>query len=196
MIRKIQWSLVAVLLAMLGHCNSSLAQQYSAPSASVRPYRNSRPTIANRVSSLQQAIRNSGYSGGGNAPSNSPAFSSTIGGARLSLGANTSSGGSKPFSSYQAAPTVSPYLNLFRTDLNGGGNFNYSTLVQPQLQQQQVNQQQQRQNYQTNRRLQSIAAQADFNQQGSKDVAPTGHQTVFQYTGRYYSLPMTRQKKR
>ena len=101
-----------------------------------------------------------------------------------------------PFRRINQHPTVSPYLNLFRTDLNGGSNFNYSTLVQPQLQQQQLNQQQQRQNYQTNRRLISIAAQADFNPQGSKDTAPTGHQTVFQYTGRYFSLPMQRQKKR
>ena len=90
---------------------------------------------------------------------------------------------------------MSPYLNLFRTDLQGGGNFNYSTLVQPQLQQQQLNQQMERQNSQTNRRLQSIAAQSDYNAQGSKDQYPTGHQTVFNYMGHYYQPAQVKQKR-
>ena len=107
---------------------------------------------------------------------------------RIGLGLGGSSRSSKPFSSYSSQPTVSPYLNLFRTDLNGGGNFNYSTLVQPQLQQQQLNQQLERQNLQTNRRLQAIAAQSDFNPEGSKDEYPTGHQTVFQYMGHYFPV--------
>jgi hypothetical protein len=91
---------------------------------------------------------------------------------------------------------VSPYLNLFRTDLSTGGNFNYSTLVQPQLQQQQLNQQLERQALQTNRRLAAIAAQPDFNPAGSKDEYPTGHQTVFSYTGHYFPQAQVRQKRR
>jgi hypothetical protein len=79
--------------------------------------------------------------------------------------------------------------------LNGGSNFNYSTLVQPQLQQQQLNQQLERQNLQTNRRLQAIAAQADFNPEGSKDEYPTGHQTVFQYMGHYYPVARPHPKR-
>jgi len=124
-----------------------------------------------------------------------PGVSQYSNGPRINFGASTASRGSKPFSSYQSSPTVSPYLNLFRTDLQGGGNFNYSTLVQPQLQQQQLNQQLERQNSQTNRRLQSIAAQADFNPQGSKDEYPTGHQTVFNYMGHYYQPAQVKQKK-
>jgi hypothetical protein len=103
-----------------------------------------------------------------------------------SFGVGASSLRNKPFSTYSAPPTVSPYLNLFRVDLNGNSDFNYSTLVRPQLQQQQTNNQLERQNLQNARRLQSIAAQADFNPQGAKDQYPTGHQTVFGYRGHYF----------
>ena len=106
----------------------------------------------------------------------------------------TSQLANKPFSAYTSQPTVSPYLNLFRVDLNGNNDFNYSTLVRPQLQQQRVNQQLEQQNLQNARRLQAIAAQPDFNPQGSKDEYPTGHQTVFNYMGHYY--PTTRPTKR
>jgi hypothetical protein len=85
---------------------------------------------------------------------------------------------------------------LFRTDLNTGSNFNYSTLVAPQLQQQQVNQQLQGQTLQANRRLQALAAQPNLNPQGSQDQYPTGHQTVFNYMGHYYPTPHVQQKKR
>ena len=103
----------------------------------------------------------------------------------------------KPFSSYNSQPTVSPYLNLFRNDLGTGGtNLNYSTLVEPQLRQQQVNQQLQRQDVQANRRLQSIAAQSDYNPEGAKDQYPTGHQTAFNYMGHYYPAVQPNQKRR
>lgn len=110
------------------------------------------------------------------------------------LGVSTSP--SKPFSSYNAPPTVSPYMNLFRVDLNGNNNFNYSTLVRPQLQQQQVNQQIEQQNLQNSRRIQSIAAQAAYNPQGDKGQYPTGHQTVFSYLGHYYAQPRPNPKRR
>jgi hypothetical protein len=116
-------------------------------------------------------------------------------GPRLSTGLGASGRSSKPFAGVSSAPTVSPYLNLFRTDLNGGGNFNYSTLVQPQLQQLQTNSQLERQTIQNNRRLTAIAAQADFNPQGAKDVFPTGHQTVFNYMGHYFPAGGVRQKR-
>ncbi len=111
-----------------------------------------------------------------------------------SLGASASA--SKPFSSYSSPPTVSPYMNLFRVDLNGNNNFNYSTLVRPQLQQQQMNEQLQRQNLQNSRRIQSIAAQADYNPQGAKDMYPTGHETAFSYTGHYYPATRPHAKRR
>jgi hypothetical protein len=121
---------------------------------------------------------------------------SSFGAARIGLGAGTSFSGSKPFSNYSPGPTVSPYLNLFRVDLNGNQNFNYSTLVEPQLRQQQLNQQQERQNLQTSRRLQAISAQADYSIQGSKEEYPTGHQTVYMYYGHYYQMARPQGKKR
>ena len=115
---------------------------------------------------------------------------------RIGLGLGTSYSGSKPFSGFSQGPTVSPYLNLFRVDQNGFQGFNYSTLVQPELQQQQFQQQQRQQNSTTTRRLQAISAQADYNVQGSKEEFPTGHQTVFQYMGHYYPQQRPHQKKR
>lgn len=120
---------------------------------------------------------------------NQPTMPPSSSAGRIGTGLGATSRSSKPFSSYSPQPTVSPYLNLFRVDLNGSSGLNYSTLVRPQLQQQQINQQLERQNLQTNRRLQSIAAQADFNPQGANDQAPTGHQTVYNYLGRYYQMP-------
>ncbi len=118
------------------------------------------------------------------------------GAGRIGLGLTESLSGNKPFSGFSQGPTISPYLNLFRTDLSGNNGLNYSTLVQPQLQQEQVNRQQQREDMQLSRRLQSIAAQPAFNPQGSKEEYPTGHQTVFQYYDHYYSTPRPHQKKR
>ncbi|MFO0789294.1 MAG: hypothetical protein U0805_07550 [Pirellulales bacterium] len=136
------------------------------------------------------------YSGSrfaGAGANNGARASNPFGGVRSAYGVNTSR--SKPFSAYQSQPTVSPYLNLFRNDLNGNSSLNYSTLVRPQLQQQQTNDQLERQNLQNARRLQSIAAQPKSNPQGSKDQYPTGHQTVFNYMGHYYNMPPARQKR-
>jgi hypothetical protein len=107
------------------------------------------------------------------------------GGPRIGMGLGPSVAG-KPFASFSPAPTVSPYLNLFRTDLEGGSDMNYNTLVRPMLQQQQFNQQIQRQSLEFARRLQSISAQSDFNPRGSESQYPTGHQTVYRYYGRFY----------
>jgi hypothetical protein len=122
--------------------------------------------------------------------------SSSTGAARIGLGAGNSFSGSKPFSGFSQGPTVSPYLNLFRVDLSGNNALNYQTLVEPQLRQQQLNQQIQQKAQQTNYRLQAIAAQADFNPQGSREEFPTGHQTVFMYYGHYYPVARPVQKKR
>jgi hypothetical protein len=113
-----------------------------------------------------------------------------------SFGVGANSMRAKPFSTLQPQNPVSPYLNLFRTDSNGAVNsLNYSTLVQPQLQQQQVNDQLQRQNLQNARRLQQISAQPQLNPQGSREEYPTGHQTVFSYKSHYYAQPQRHQKK-
>ncbi|HEX4412408.1 MAG TPA: hypothetical protein VH107_02195 [Lacipirellulaceae bacterium] len=117
-------------------------------------------------------------------------------GGAASFGVGASSLRAKPFSTLTPQNPVSPYLNLFRTDTNGAPNaFNYSTLVQPQLQQQATNDALQRQQLQTSRRVQQIAAQPNLNPQGSKDEYPTGHQTVFQYKSHYYNTPPHRPRK-
>lgn len=150
------------------------------------------------VSAIRNRDIGSGYTGASlnsialqNARANIPyvgqgSTSSAAGGARLGLGVGGVGGGSKPFSGFSPSPTVSPYLNLFNDSRNGSTDFNYQTLVRPQLQQQQFNQHSQNQAYEMSRRIQQISAQADFNPEGSKTQYPTGHQTVFQYHGHYY----------
>jgi len=113
-------------------------------------------------------------------------------GSRIDSGLGGGLAGSKPFSNYSAAPTVSPYLNLFREDLDGQSDLNYQTLVQPQLRQQAVNERQQREAFDLSRRLQAIAAQSDYNPAGSTSQPPTGHNTVFMYYGHYYPQPARR----
>jgi len=197
MIRLMKFLLIATAAYLSVVCASVSAQNYqvyNTPTISNVQSRAITPDIGFQTSTMLQRNINSGFGGVRNPALPAP-MPSSGGGSRINFGVNTSSRGSKPFSSYQSAPTVSPYLNLFRTDLQGGGNFNYSTLVQPQLQQQQMNQQLERQNLQTNRRLQSIAAQSAFNPQGSKDEYPTGHQTVYNYMGHYYQAPSVKQKR-
>jgi len=113
-------------------------------------------------------------------------------GSRLDTGLGGFGSTNKPYSNYSAAPTVSPYLNLFREDLDGQSDLNYQTLVQPQLRQQAVNERMQRENFDLTRRLQSISAQSDYNPSGSTSQPPTGHQTVFMYYGHYYPQPARR----
>lgn len=104
----------------------------------------------------------------------------------------------KPFNSVSSSPTVSPYMNLFREDLDGSSDLNYQTLVRPQFQQLQQNQQFQRENMELNYKVQKISAQTAFqNPAGSENMYPTGHQTAFGYYGRYYptmSQPQQRGK--
>jgi hypothetical protein len=136
-------------------------------------------------STNQNALRNAqGYLG-----NSASTFRGAGGGSSLGLSAGPTS---KPFSSYSPSPTTSPYLNLFRDDFGGDDDFNYQTLVRPQLQQQRFNEQVQRQSMELGRRLQSIAAQADFNPQGSESQYPTGHKTLFNYYGHYYTMPIRR----
>ena len=93
---------------------------------------------------------------------------------------------SKPFSGYTSPSTVSPWMNMFREDLSGQGDLNYQTLVRPMLNQQKINQQVERQNMELGRRLQAVSAQNAYNPQGSKDIYPTGHPTVFMSYSHFY----------
>ena len=92
------------------------------------------------------------------------------------------SGGSstavKPFANTSHRPTISPYLNLLRSD-EGGAAPNYHAFVRPQLQQNRVNQQQTRRNQTVYRQLQSIQSRPAFPTQGSQRMYPTGHRTLF-----------------
>jgi len=129
----------------------------------------------NRLTLLNSTVRPP-YAGSGQVSSPRP---------RIGLGIGTTPA-SKPFSDYTPEPTVSPYLNLFREDFDGTSDFNYQALVRPMLQQQQFNRQMQRQAMELTARMQSMAAQSDFNPQGSTSQFPTGHQSVFGYYGHYY----------
>ena len=143
--------------------------------------------------SLQNARARVGYVGQSSAGMPSGGTGGLTSGATSPLAPSRSA---KPFSSVSSSPTVSPYLNLFREDLDGSSDFNYQTLVRPQLQQQQFNQQFQRDNMELNQKVQSISAQSDYkNPAGSETQYPTGHQTVFGYYGRYYP-GMTQQRAR
>jgi hypothetical protein len=117
----------------------------------------------------------------------------SIRGPRIGLGTGMSAA-NKPFSNYTPPPTVSPYLNLFREERDGSSDFNYQTLVRPLLQQQQFNQQVERQAIDLARRMQSMAAQSDFNPEGSTTQFPTGHQSVFMYYGHYYPTANVRRR--
>lgn len=103
----------------------------------------------------------------------------------------------KPFSSVSQAPTTSPYLNLFREGIGEANDFDYQTLVRPQIQQQQMNQQFERQQLELARRVQKISAQSDYkNAAGAEDQYPTGHHTVFGQYGHYYPTINQTVKKR
>lgn len=94
---------------------------------------------------------------------------------------------SKPFANVSPEPTVSPYLNLFRTDLSGNDDLNYQTLVRPQLQQQAFNRQMSVQTQQMNMRMQAIAAQNPYSSpRGSTQMMPTGHRSTFRNYSHYY----------
>jgi len=89
---------------------------------------------------------------------------------------------------------VSPYLGLFREDLNGYDDLNYQTSVQPRLQQQAFNEQIARQAQAINRRLTSLSARNAYQTNGSANIAPTGHTASFQYYSRFY--PAKSQQRR
>jgi hypothetical protein len=48
----------------------------------------------------------------------------------------------KPFQDVQSEPVISPYMNLYRNDINAPTLSNYLTMVRPQLEQQQISRQQ------------------------------------------------------
>jgi len=57
------------------------------------------------------------------------------------FGGGTSVPLEKPFGDYSPAPSVSPYINLYRPEGAFGAAGNYYSLVRPMVQQQQLNRQ-------------------------------------------------------
>ncbi|MEN0111873.1 MAG: hypothetical protein AAF805_14230 [Planctomycetota bacterium] len=100
----------------------------------------------------------------------------------------------RPFENARLGPTVSPYLQLFNSNLStpNAAVENYQTLVRPQLQQQRVNQQLQRQQQALNARVQQISAQSAYQPQGSEQMMATGHRTFVGYYSRFYPTLNTR----
>lgn len=96
--------------------------------------------------------------------------------------------GTKPFTTLNRSPTVSPFLNLFNTGIGGSSSSfdNYNTLVRPQLNQQRTNRQLQMQNQKLNQKVQAISASPAFQAQGSERIMQTGHSTAFGYYSRFY----------
>ena len=103
-----------------------------------------------------------------------------------SFGVGNADPRSKPFSSVSRAPTVSPYLNLFREDFEGSSDLNYQTLVRPQLQQRAMNQRFRMQQQALNQQVNAMAARNAYNTTGNPEAMPTGHSAVFQYHSRFY----------
>ena len=104
-------------------------------------------------------------------------------------GGSSSPRQSKPFSSINRGPAVSPYLALSGS-LNGVSD--YYNIVRPQQEQARVNRAQQGRIQANQRRLNQISAVNPFNLRGDANLAPTGHRarsmdlSNFQYTGNFF----------
>jgi hypothetical protein len=87
-------------------------------------------------------------------------------------------------------PTVSPYLNLFQNNRNGGPVSralpNYYSLVRPQLQQNRINNNQQQLIQQQNTVIDQLQQNVQVLQQQPGNVV-TGHNSWFLNTSRYYA---------
>jgi hypothetical protein len=97
----------------------------------------------------------------------------------------------KPFSNVSPRGGVSPYLGLSAPFSSTAEQ--YYAQVRPQIDQQRVNQQMEQRNAQLQHQLNSVAAKAPYDVQGSDTMTPTGHVAVFMNYGGYY--PDTGKKK-
>lgn len=91
----------------------------------------------------------------------------------------------KPFQGVSAAPTVSPYLNLFR-DEQGSELPNYYTFVRPQLQQQATNRAQQAELMRLRRQVQTMPLGNQATAMQNAPVSATGHGTRYLNTSHFY----------
>jgi hypothetical protein len=89
--------------------------------------------------------------------------------------------------SLQGSPSrspVSPYMGLSQPFSSTGEQ--YYTQIRPRQDQQRFNQQMAARNAQMQHQLNSMAAQAPYQVEGSEEMAPTGHTAAFMNTGGYY----------
>lgn len=89
----------------------------------------------------------------------------------------------KPFADQQQDPTISPYMNLFREDLDESLP-NYYTFVRPYQQQVETNRQQQQRIQGLQQKVQRASYQAPG---GAGSLPPTGTRARFGDTGQFYS---------
>ena len=99
-------------------------------------------------------------------------------------GASSSPPRSKPFSSINRGPTVSPYLALSGS-LNSVSD--YYNIVRPQREQARENARLQRQTLSNQRRLNQIASRGPYDVQGNDNLAPTGHRATFMFFDNFQS---------
>ncbi|MBN1852611.1 MAG: hypothetical protein JW829_07795 [Pirellulales bacterium] len=94
----------------------------------------------------------------------------------------------KPFTNNSLPASVSPYMNLFRSDESDSAP-NYFALVRPQIQQQETNRQQQIELQRLNRQVQIASASSGLAFPTGNQLLPsTGHNTRYMNTGAYYRL--------
>jgi hypothetical protein len=92
----------------------------------------------------------------------------------------------KPFQTVYREPTVSPYLNLHRDEVNNEGAPNYFAFVRPQLDQIEANRAQQRE-------IQQLRGQLPANstvvgpQYRTSDLPGTGTPARYMDTAQFYS---------
>jgi hypothetical protein len=93
----------------------------------------------------------------------------------------------KPFSSYNRASGITPYMGLLASNPFTSTTDNYFSIVRPQLEQQKINEKLEQRNIMLQRQLNDIAVQGASNPQGAVDKAPTGHVAVYMNYGGYYT---------
>lgn len=170
-------SMVALFCALLGDC--VLAQSgYGASALQRNSYNNSARQFSTSTIRNQINGRNVTRTG--------------VPGVNRRSYLDDSSRRSKPFTSLNRGPSVSPYLALSGS-LNGVSD--YYNIVRPQQRQSRENARLQQRTLANQHRLNQIAAAGPYNVRGDPDLAPTGHSATymffenFQSTGGYYPAP-------
>jgi len=99
--------------------------------------------------------------------------------------------GGKPFQTIETEPAVSPYLNLYRTDLNPNAMPNYYALVRPQFEQREANRKQASDLQRLRTQLQNAAPPVAAPQQAANGASPNGMSMSARYmdTAQFYRHP-------